>query len=289
MNDYTDTWAGHTIYTCLNVYLGPKRCLWKHPTFICQSFKFRLWIKHPPLTAKRISFLLFGLTFYRYARISSKFLRYVRARISQIWQWAARWNWHRSQPCVLFCRTHLGILKRFRGIHTQGPWQRSTSASFPSAFKHKLGCFKNRELEWNGDELGAIPGCQLWIQKDSQRFLSSPHHSRNSPSSCFYSPHNPRSCCGEADSDILTGSKLNKYVSIFVFVRNDIFRMILQLIVGDSNWLKYLLDNDWKGCPWEEVLVKKSEKDEEKWLQVGDWWAHSKQIMIQPPREKSRE
>ena len=137
MNDYTDTWAGHTIYTCLNVYLGPKRCLWKHATFICQSFKFRLWIKHPPLTAKRISFLLFGLTFYRYARISSKFLRYVRGRISQIWQWAARWNWHRSRPFVLFSRTHLGILKRFRGIHTQGPWQRSTLASFPSTFKQK--------------------------------------------------------------------------------------------------------------------------------------------------------
>ena len=114
MNDYTDTWAGHTIYTCLNVYLGPKRCLWKHPTFICQSFKFRLWIKHSPLTAKRISFLLFGLTFYRYARISSKFLRYVRGRISQIWQRAARWNWHRSRLFVLFSRTHLGILKRFR-------------------------------------------------------------------------------------------------------------------------------------------------------------------------------
>ena len=39
---------------------------------------------------------------------------------------------------------------------------------------------------------------------------------------------------GEADSDILTESKLKTYSRIIYFIGDDIFRMILQLIAGDS-------------------------------------------------------
>ena len=39
---------------------------------------------------------------------------------------------------------------------------------------------------------------------------------------------------GEADSDILTESELKKYFRVFVFIGTDSFKMILQLIVGDS-------------------------------------------------------
>ena len=213
MNDYTDTWAGHTIYTCLNVYLGPKWCLWKHPTFICQSFKFRLKIKHPPLTAKRISFLLFSLTFYWYAKISSKFLRYVRGRISQIWQRAARWNWHRSRPFVLFSRTHLGILKRFRGIHTQGPWQRSTSASFPSFFKQKdvldIESWGETVMNW-WLFLGASFGYKK-IPSAFYRRLIIPGIRHQA---AFTLPITQGLAGGEPDSDTLTQSKLKKSFSL---------------------------------------------------------------------------
>ena len=39
---------------------------------------------------------------------------------------------------------------------------------------------------------------------------------------------------GEAESDILTESELKKYFRIFFSIGNDIFRMLKQLIVGDS-------------------------------------------------------
>ena len=40
---------------------------------------------------------------------------------------------------------------------------------------------------------------------------------------------------GEPASDILTESKLKKYFRIIYFTDDNIFRMILQLIVGDFN------------------------------------------------------